>query len=367
MITVCEKDNCTGCKLCSDICSTRAITIDDSIKAYNAVIDETKCIKCNLCHNFCPQNNVPELTSPIAWYQGWSLNSDIRAKSSSGGLAAEISKSFIEHGGEVLTCQFKDGNFGFEFFNDVKKLSSASGSKYVKSDLSGVYNLLLEKLKAGKKVLMIALPCQIAAAKAYTKIHENFYTADLICHGTPSPKVLKIYLEQHGYNLNELSEISFRNKNNFKLEPVIKSGMQDSYLMAFLEGMSFTENCYNCQFAKSARIGDVTLGDSWGSKLPKSEINKGISLILCQTQKGNDLLERANLHLETVNRENAIKHNGQLANHSLSHKNRDVFIEQLKEDKNFDKLVVRFLPKRVMLQRVKLLLIKLKILRGGIE
>ena len=107
------------------------------------------------------------------------------------------------------------------------------------------------------------------------------------------------------------------------------------------------------------------MGDSWGSKLPKSEINKGISLILCQTQKGNDLLERANLHLETVNRENAIKHNGQLANHSLSHKNRDVFIEQLKEDKNFDKLVVRFLPKRVMLQRVKLLLIKLKILRGG--
>ena len=367
MITVCEKNSCANCKLCSDICPTGAITIDDSIKACNAVIDEIKCINCNSCYKFCPQNNAPELKVPIEWHQGWSLNPNIRANSSSGGVAAEISKNFIEHGGEVLTCRFKAGKFGFEFFDDVKKLSAAAGSKYVKSDPAGVYKPLLEKLKAGKKILMIALPCQIAVAKAYTKNHESLYTVDLICHGTPSPKVLEIYLNQHGYNLGELSEISFRNKNNFRLKPVIKSGMQDSYLMAFLEGMSFTENCYSCQYAKNVRVGDVTLGDSWGSNLPKEEINKGISLILCQTQKGKELLEQADLHQENIDEKSATRHNGQLIQPSSAHKNRDIFMEQLKEDKNFDKLVVRFLPIRVLRQSVKLLLIKLKIVRGGVQ
>lgn len=367
MMTVCEKDNCTGCKLCSDVCPTGAIITDDSIKAYNAVIDETKCINCNLCQRLCPQNNAVELTAPIEWYQGWSLNPDIRENSSSGGLAAEISKSFIECGGEVLTCRFKDGKFGFEFFNNVNNLSTAAGSKYVKSDPAGVYKPLLDKLRVGKKILMIALPCQITAAKSYTKNHENLYTVDLICHGTPSPKVLDIYLMQHGYNLDELSEINFRDKNNFRLEPVIKSGMQDSYLMAFLAGLAFTENCYSCKYAKNMRVGDVTLGDSWGSKLSKKEVNKGISLVLCNTQKGKHLLEQVNLHLEDIDEESAVRHNGQLTRPSSLHKNRKNFIEQLKEDKNFDKLVVRFLPRRVARQRVKLLLVKLKFIRGGIE
>lgn len=365
MITVCEKDNCAGCKLCSDICPTGAITIDNNIKAYNAVIDEAKCVGCGICHKACPQNNTLELSAPIEWHQGWSMNPKTRANSSSGGLAAEISKSFIEHGGEVLTCRFKDGNFGFEFFDDEKKLSAAAGSKYVKSDPAGVYKPLLEKLKAGKKILMIALPCQIAAARTYTRNHENLYTVDLICHGTPSPKVLEMYLKQHGYNLDELSEISFRYKNNFRLEPVIKSGMQDGYLMAFLEGLSFTENCYGCQYAKNARVGDVTLGDSWGSNLPKAEVNKGISLILCQTQKGRSLIEQAGLHLEDIDKESAVRHNGQLIQPSPLYKNRNLFIEQLKEDNDFDKLVVYFLPKRVIRQSIKFLLTKLKILRGG--
>lgn len=367
MITICEKDNCAGCKLCSDVCSIGAITIIDSIKAYNAIIDKTKCINCNLCRKLCPQNNVSKLSEPIEWHQGWSLDPEIRANGSSGGSAAEISKSFIEHGGEVLTCRFKDGKFGFEFFDNSETLSESAGSKYVKSDPVGVYKPLLDKLKAGKKVLMIALPCQIAAAKSYTKCHENLYTIDLICHGTPSPKVLEMYLKQHGYDLGELDEISFRYKDNFRLKPVIRSGMQDSYLMAFLEGMSFTENCYSCKYAKSTRIGDVTLGDSWGSILSKEEINKGISLILCQTQKGKELLEQANLYLEVVDKYHAIKHNGQLMHSSSLPKNRDNFMEQIKENKNLDKLVVRFLPKRVLRQSVKSFLTKLRILRGGYQ
>lgn len=39
MKTVCEKDKCVGCMACIDICRKDAISIKDSVKTYNAVID----------------------------------------------------------------------------------------------------------------------------------------------------------------------------------------------------------------------------------------------------------------------------------------------------------------------------------------
>ena len=40
MKTVCEKDKCTGCIACVDICSKSAIKIVDKLSEYNAVIDQ---------------------------------------------------------------------------------------------------------------------------------------------------------------------------------------------------------------------------------------------------------------------------------------------------------------------------------------
>ena len=53
----------------------------------------------------------------------------------------------------------------------------------------------------------------------------------------------------------------------------------------FLNSTSYTENCYECKYAKTERISDLTLGDSWGSRLTEDEIHKGVSLALCQTEK----------------------------------------------------------------------------------
>ena len=344
MITVCKKDNCAGCKLCENICPTGAVTIDDSIRAYNAVIDEEKCINCDLCHKFCPQNNALELTTPIEWHQGWSLNLEIRANSSSGGLAAEISKSFIEHGGEVLTCRFKDGTFGFEFFDNVNKLSVAAGSKYVKSDPAGIYGPLLKKLRDDKQVLMIALPCQIAAAKAYAKNHENLYTVDLICHGTPSPKVLETFLAEKGVDLAKVKELFFRDKGQFGLRsgavPLDKFG-QDAYMYAFLQAILYTENCYHCPYAGFNRVSDVTVGDSWGSELSREEQAKGISLILCQTEKGKNLLEMAEIERKDVDIEKAVA-----ANQQLQRKKRDFLMDRLGKGESFEKILFQIAPLR---------------------
>lgn len=343
MRTVCLENNCAGCKLCFDSCPVSAISIDEKIKAYNAIIDDSKCINCNLCYKFCPQKNTLDLLVPLEWHQGWSKNPKVRTGSSSGGIAAEISRSFIKHGGEVLTCRFKGGDFVFTFFNKTKNLSAAAGSKYVKSDPAGIYKPLSQKLKAGKKILMIALPCQIAAAKAYVNNHENLYTVDLICHGTPSPKVLEVYLKGRNVNIYSMKDIHFRQKGRFGLnngdKPIDKFGI-DAYTYTFLNSLTYTENCYECKYARLERISDMTLGDSWDSGLSKEEQEKGISLILCQTEKGRELLKMSEVELKNVDIDKAVRANRQLNSPSQKHKRREYFIDSFEKGKEFEKIML---------------------------
>ena len=89
MKTVCAKSMCAGCMACVDICPRHAISIEDTLKEYNALIDEEKCIECNLCHNTCPVNYTPELRKPVEWYEGWA-EASIRKSSSSGGAATSV-------------------------------------------------------------------------------------------------------------------------------------------------------------------------------------------------------------------------------------------------------------------------------------
>ena len=85
MNTVCEMDQCAGCMACIDICPKNAIKIVDSLKSYNAVIDESKCINCHACHQVCQNNILPECKNPVQWKQGWAEKKKIREKCSSGG------------------------------------------------------------------------------------------------------------------------------------------------------------------------------------------------------------------------------------------------------------------------------------------
>ena len=52
MRNVCNKDQCTGCMACVDICAKNAIHIVDAIDAFNAVIDEGKCVNCGMCEKY---------------------------------------------------------------------------------------------------------------------------------------------------------------------------------------------------------------------------------------------------------------------------------------------------------------------------
>lgn len=40
MKTVCKINQCAGCKACVDVCKKEAISVEDTLNAMNAIIDE---------------------------------------------------------------------------------------------------------------------------------------------------------------------------------------------------------------------------------------------------------------------------------------------------------------------------------------
>lgn len=371
MNTVCDRDSCNGCMACVDVCPKDAIWMEDAMTHYNAIIEKEKCINCNACHNVCPNNQAVQISTPVKWHQGWAKQDDIRLKAASGGVASAIAYSFMEDGGEVCACVFEHGEFVFRCIDDCKELNRIAGSKYVKSNPTGIYRVVKQKLREDKKILFIGLPCQVAALKHFVKedLQKNLYTIDLICHGTPSPKLLELFLQQYDCSLQKLKDISFREKTGFSIlkdaERIEPSGIQDRYMMGFLEGIFYTDNCYNCSYATLKRTGDITLGDSWGSRLPKAEKEKGISLMLIQTSKGELLLNCAKVHTEEVDLDYAVENNAQLKGPVARTNRWELFFQSIQGGKNFNAMIFRYCFKRGIKQYIKKGLWKMRL--GGVK
>ena len=364
-ITVCESGMCTGCMACVECCPKSAIRVVDRLESYDAIIDGSACIECGACHRLCRQKNDSELARPIVWRQGWSRGEQ-REKSSSGGVASAIAKSFVRSGGLVCACAGSQRNYHFVMYKDEQTLDEIAGSKYVKSDASGSYKEVRSALRGGSDVLFIGLPCQVASMRAFVGegLGSRLYTIDLICHGTPSPQILSRFLVGHGCGATYDQPVSFRSKGSYAFGLAVDGkrlrhrGSVDAYTAAFLRGYSYTRSCYSCKYARLERTSDLTLGDSWGSDLPVDAQEKGVSLCLCQSEKGLALLKMADLQLFDVDLERAVRNNAQLSAPSLMPKRRARFFSELERGRSVSYALFACMPTYSMKQHAKNLLLR---------
>lgn len=134
------------------------------------------------------------------------------------------------------------------------------------------------------------------------------------------------------------------------------------YTYAFLNALDYTENCYNCTYASLERVSDITLGDSWSSELERAQRKKGISLILCQTEKGREMVEAAGLILHDVDLGKAVEANHQLRRPSLRHPGRNRFLKNM--PRGFHCAFAKSVPDVYVKKRIKALQIRTKVIRG---
>ncbi len=350
--TVCKPQQCVGCNACVQVCSKNAIHIEDCKYYLNAVIDPGQCVDCGLCSRVCQQNSTPVCRSPISWQQGWTQEENIRLRASSGGIASAVAKAFLEKEGSVYTCRFSEGSFTYQKVLNTEALAQFVGSKYVKSNTGATYSAIKAELLAGASVLFIGLPCHVQGLKLFVgdTLLEQLYTVDLICHGTPSFGLYQDYQAERGVDLKKADAVSFRHKTLYSNLP--SKGFQ-YWLVPFLRGLTFTENCYACQFAREERVSDLTVGDALGSALSSEERNKGVSLILCNTQKGAALLQSAKLHLEPADREEAKKHNLQLVHSTVAPSQRAAFVEQIGAGGAYCKAIKACYGKDIAKEKIK--------------
>lgn len=364
--SVCESRMCAGCMACVDTCPKNAIQLIDKLSFYDCVIDTDKCINCGNCNKVCPNIHEVEKMNPISWHQGWANDNQVRINGSSGGVATAIAYSFLEQGGVCCLCSIEQDTIGFHIVDDKESIKRTSGSKYVKSSPKGIYKQIKKLITRGKKVLFIGLPCQSAALQNYIGKSELLYTVDLICHGTPSPKLLEKFLNEHSYKFEKIRELKFREKLDFGIyvneKRVVPKSVRDKYTHLFLNSVDYTENCYKCRYADIKRVSDVTLGDAWSSQLQEESL-QGISLVMCQTKRGEYLLDCADVYLEEIDLQREIEVNHQLSYPSKRHQKREQFFREIEKTDSFSKSASKIFRKTFIRQRIKMILTKSGLLK----
>lgn len=316
MILYPDKNHCCNCDSCTQICPKDAIyKITDKHGFVFPNINHEKCIDCGLCQKACAYQHIEEHDTPLEVYAATIKDSNLKHKSSSGGIFAAIAKKILLMGGIVYGAVMERNNGRFEIYHkgieDIAELHRLQGSKYVQSEIRCSFKEIKVHLSKGKPVLFCGVPCQCAGLKAFLRRkYDNLYIVDIICHGVPSQAFFNDYIDYKFHDLPDITNFAFRDKSKgWELSARIDydidkhkyiSAGTSSYYSLFLDSQIYRENCYSCKYASGHRAGDMTIGDYWGiqkehpESLSKLKPQEGVSCIIINNESGKKILSLIN-------------------------------------------------------------------------
>ena len=316
---VSDHEACTGCGVCALSCPVGCITMKESSEGFfYPEVDKGKCVGCGLCEEKCHLNHKVRFEEGKA-YAVISRNKDELQSSSSGGVFSVLARNILDSGGLVVGCELHDGNPRHVIIRKPADLHRLRGSKYVESDLAPVFQELAEEAGSGRKILFSGTGCQIGAVKKLLgEIGENdsIIYVEIPCHGVPSRSLFQRHNEfiERKYG-DKLTDIRFRCKDNaswntsYRFAYTFRSGRtatvpayKDAYYMHFIKGSIMRPSCYQCAYAGTRRIGDITLGDYWGveNHHPELDASKGVSAVLVNSPAGERLFNECSEELTVI-------------------------------------------------------------------
>lgn len=273
-------------------------------------VDRDVCIGCGLCEKACPllAPKLKEESVPIN-YVAQNCDEDILMRSTSGGVYSAISAYVISKGGVVFGAAFdEDMVLRHTYSETLEGCGKFRGSKYVQSLIGDSYRMAKEFLDMGRMVAFSGTPCQIAGLIRYLekRKYQRLILVDLVCRGTPSPRVLAKYLAFHasssgGQPVQWLSRDKYYGYDLSAATILYKGGVSpyhgikgnDFMLTAYFNGLISRPSCYNCHFKTLHRISDLTLFDCWDAQATSKRFSrKGATNVLVHTERGQQVWDQ---------------------------------------------------------------------------
>lgn len=311
---------CTGCSACMNACPKDAITMEENQDGFIMPhIDEDKCIHCKKCIHICPavHTAVDNALQPEI-YAAMGENT-IRSQSSSGGMFTTLAEKILEMGGYVCGAAFDSDSLQVvhRIVHDKDGLADLRKAKYAQSNIQFLYRDVKKLLDEDNIVLFTGTPCQVAGLKAFlNKTYDNLYVVDILCHGVPSQKLLRDYIdeiaaspdicpedseppkptniifrdkERHGWRSSTFIRVEF--DNGAVYEGSLKEN--DTFEKAFHDKLALRLSCADCLFCAFPRQGDLSIGDFWGIQTiePGMTDKLGTSIVFINNSQGRQLYD----------------------------------------------------------------------------
>lgn len=234
-------------------------------------------------------------------------------RSSSGGAFVALSDVFLDNGDAVVCAvyNYQTHTAEFKLVQNREERDAAIGSKYMQSKPGRIYIVAEEWLKKNpkKKLLFVGMGCQADGFRKFAELkgfRERVWVADIICHGSPSPKLWREYAQSLEKREGKITYLTFKDKRNGWRVPMAFVKINDQevpikdYVKAFYSRCALRPSCYECPYATTERKTDLTIGDFWHIEetIPDFYNKDGTSLFLIHTDRGETLFEQIKDNLD---------------------------------------------------------------------
>lgn len=336
MIKLSKKTDCCGCTACEHSCPKHCISMKSDAEGFlYPSVDLEVCIDCGKCERVCPVANQYAPNIPEYCIAAINNNEETRFHSSSGGMFSLLAEKIINSGGIVFGVIFDEKwDVIHSSAESLEQLTHMRGSKYIQSALGDTYLKVKCELLKGRPVMFTGTQCQVSGLNHFLgKSYSNLVTIEIICHGVPSPATWQSYrpVLKHSFR--------FRDKRNgwtascISYDSKFISHLEDTFMQSFFCKLNIRPSCYACP-AKNGRSGaDITLGDFWGIQniAPEFYDNKGTSLVIVHTQKGQALIDSLDFKRISLPYDKGLAGNPSLSHSVEPDINRDFFFQQFKK------------------------------------
>lgn len=322
--TIINSTKCYGCGACACSCNFGALKMGSNGQGFMyPILEQSKCKNCNSCYKVCPavDDNLNKIRGAVKIgdvYSARNVDSEIRRKSSSGGVFYALSEYVLQNNGYVCGVVWNNDFTVRHILSNMRIDRDAMiQSKYIQSDMNSCYKDIKKKLEDGRSVLFTGTPCQCAALKIFLRNvkTDNLVLCDVLCGGNVSPGFFKSYLNYIEKCKNDKTQgACFRTKKlgwkqhhiRVTLNHTIYEGARrdnEPFFSLYLAKNIIRVSCFECAFASKERITDITLGDFWGIVDKSIDDDIGISFIEVNTNKGAEILKNISDQLLTERRD----------------------------------------------------------------